>query len=158
MDIQVVLAENDPKLGRRGQVIKVSPGYAYNFLIPQKKAKLATQANLKVFQNERIKESKEDALRLAQAQQLAEKISGSSLTLEVLAGTSTPDKPDEEKLYGAVTAQEVVSALARQGIVVEKKDIQIEEPIKKLGAYEVPVKLHPDVKVKLKLWVVKKKS
>ena len=151
MDIEVVLTEADPKLGPRGQVVKVSPGYAYNFLIPHKKAKLATPSNLKSFEEEKAHRVKEQVQAKAQAEDLAAKISALSLTLEVLVG-------EAEKLFGAVTAQDIQQGLVSQGIAVEKKDIHLEEPIRQLGAYTVPVKLHPEVQTKLKLWVVRKKN
>ncbi len=151
MDIEVVLTESDPKLGQRGQVIKVSAGYAHNFLIPHKKAKLATLSNLKSFEEEKARHDKVQSQAKAHAEQLAAKISALSLTLEVLVG-------EAEKLFGAVTAQDIQQGLLKQGIAVEKKDIQLEEPIKKLGAYILPVKIHPEVHAQLKLWVVKKKN
>ncbi len=151
MNIEVVLTATDPKLGERGQVIKVSAGYAHNFLIPHNKAKLATVSNLKNFEEEKARRAKEAIQVKTDAEALAAKISALSLTLEVLVG-------EAEKLFGAVTAQDIQHGLSSQGIVVEKKDIYLEEPIKKLGAYTVPVKLHPEVQAKLKLWVVKKKN
>ncbi len=151
MDIEVVLTETDPKLGKRGQVIKVSSGYAHNFLIPHKKAKLATTSNLKNFEEEKARSAKEQAQTKAHAEELAKKISALSLTIEVLAG-------EADKLFGAVTSQDIQQELLKQSILVDKKDIHLEEPIKKLGAYTVPVKLHTDIQVKLKLWVVKKKN
>ena len=151
MDIQVVLTESDPKLGSRGQVIKVSAGYAHNFLIPHKKAKLATSANLKSFEEEKARRLKEQAQKKAHADELAAKISASSLTLEVLVG-------EADKLFGAVTAQDIQQGLLSRGIALEKKDIHLEEPIKKLGDTTVLIKLHPEVQAKLKLWVVKKKN
>ena len=151
MDIEVVLTETDPKLGRRGQVVKVSSGYAQNFLIPHQKAMLATPANLKNFEAEKAQRLKQLAQAKAQAVALAKKISSVSLTLEVLVGES-------EKLFGAVTAQDIQQGLLGQGITIDKKDIQLEEPIKMLGAYTVPVKLHSEIHAQIKLWVVKKKK
>ncbi|OIO39708.1 MAG: 50S ribosomal protein L9 [Candidatus Omnitrophica bacterium CG1_02_49_16] len=149
--MEVVLTESDPKLGQRGQVIRVSAGYAHNYLIPHKKAALATASSLKNFEEEKVRHIKALADRKAQAQTLADKILSLSLTLEVLAG-------EAEKLFGAVTAQDIHEGLLSRGIAVDKKDIQLPEPIKKLGAYTVSVRLHPEVQVKLKLWVVKKKD
>ena len=151
MDIQVVLTENDPKLGQRGQVIKVSSGFANNFLIPHKKAIPATAANLKSFQAEKARLSQKEAQVKADAEALAKKILATSLTVEVLTG-------EGEKLYGAVNSQDVQQALLAQGISLERKDIHLGEPIHKLGAYQIDVKLHPQVTSQLKLWVVKKKS
>ena len=149
MDIQVVLTENDPKLGKRGQVIKVSPGYAQNYLFPHHKAKPATVANLKEFDREKEKNNKEEAQILAEAQALAERVRNAELRLEVMAG-------DGDKLFGAITSQHLVEGLARLGIVCDRKKAHLEEPIKKIGKYLVEFKLHPEVHAKLKVEVVKK--
>lgn len=151
MDIEVVLIENDSKLGQRGQVVRVSPGYAHNFLIPQKKAKLATPSNLKSFDEEKTRRARSDAETKARAEEMAKKIKVASVTLEMLAG-------EGDKLFGAVTTQDIQEALLNQGIAVDKKGIHLEEPIKKLGAYTVTVKLHPEIQALLKFWVVKKKN
>ena len=163
MSIEVVLTESDPKLGQRGEVVKVSAGYAHNFLIPHKKAKLATPSNLKSFEEEKARRAKEQTRVKAHAEELAAKIAALSLTLEVLVGPAkqlagSSSGEETEKLFGAVTAQDIQQGLLSQGIPVDKKDIHLEEPIKKLGAYILPVKLHPEVQAKLKLWVVKKKN
>ena len=126
MDIEVVLTETDPKLGQRGQVIKVSPGYAQNFLFPNKKAKPATPSNLKNFEAEKARRVKDEAEVKARSALLAKQISSASLTLEVLAG-------EGDKLFGAVTAQDIQLGLANQGIQVDKKGVHLEEPIKKPG-------------------------
>lgn len=151
MNIEVVLTETDPKLGKRGQVVKVSPGYAQNFLFPHHKAVLATAANRKTFEFEEARRIKDAADKLAAARLTAEKIGKLELTLEAATG------PDE-RMFGSVTAQEIASALSSRALNVEKRDVHIDEPIKKLGQYEVTVKLHPEIHAKLKLWVVKKKS
>ena len=149
MDIEVVLTETDPKLGKRGQVIKVSPGYAQNFLFPNHKAMPATAANLKEFEREKARHTKEEAEHLAQAREQALRIASLSLRLEVSTG-------DGEKLFGSVTSQDIAEALAAQGVSLERKKIHLEEPLKKLGRYEVSIKLHPEVSAALKLALVKK--
>lgn len=149
MDIRVVLTETDPKLGKRGEVIKVSSGYAQNFLFPHKKAVLATPAALKGFEAEKARQAKDEAEHLAKARQTAERISKTPLALDVMAG-------EGDKLYGAVTAHDIQEALAAKGIAVEKRDIHLQEPIKRLGQHDVALKLHPDVAVTLKLTVQKK--
>ncbi len=151
MDIEVVLTEADPKLGQRGEVVKVSRGFALNFLLPHKKALVATPANLKQFEEVKARQAKAAVEIKAKAQEVARKIEALSLTIEVLVG-------DGQKLYGAVTSQEIQQALTLQGIAIDKKSLLLEEPIRKLGAYQVTVKLHPEVTAKLKVWVVQKKS
>jgi len=150
MDVQLILIEDHPKLGKRGDCVKVATGFAYNFLIPQGKAKLATQSNLGTLKEEQARVAKRKAENEARSKQNAQKIEGISLTLEVAVG-------EGDKLYGAVTSQDIQQALVGKGVSVDKREIQLEEPIKKLGAYQVVVKLHPQVTATLKFSVVKKK-
>ena len=149
MDIEVVLTQDDSKLGKRGQVVKVSSGYATNFLFPHNKAKQATPANLKLFEAEKARLEKNSAERLAVANEVKAKLEKLSLVLEVLTG-------EGEKLYGAVTTQDVLQALQGKAMSIDKKDIYLAEPIRKLGNYEIVVKPHPTVSAKLKISVVKK--
>ena len=150
MNIEVVLTETDAKLGKRGEIIKVSPGYAQNFLFPRKKALPATPANRKAFEEEKARTSKQEAERLAGARESAKKLSETPLTLEMPAGES-------DKLYGAVTTQDLAEALARKGIRVDKKEIHLEEPIRRLGEHSVTVKFHPEVSAVLKITVAAKR-
>ncbi len=150
MNIEVVLIQDDPKLGKRGDIVKVSSGFAQNFLFPHSKAKPATPSNLKSFQDEKNRMKNREEEKLAAARAAAEKLTASAVTLEVQAGES-------DKLYGAVTLQDILEALSAKGILLEKKDIHLAEPIRKLGTYEVTVRPHPSVSVALKLIVVKKK-
>ncbi|OGW83307.1 MAG: 50S ribosomal protein L9 [Omnitrophica bacterium RIFCSPHIGHO2_02_FULL_51_18] len=147
MNVEVILTQDDPKLGRRGRVVKVSSGFAQNFLIPQGKAKLATASLLKNFEEEQKRREKEKAETLANARKTAQSISERSLTIEVKVG-------EGEKLYGAVTSHHIQEGLAKHGIVIDKRDVHLAEPIKKLGAYQIEIKVHPEVIAKLKVWVV----
>lgn len=160
MSIEVILTQDDPKLGKRGQVVKVSPGYAQNFLFPHHKAQAATAETLKVYREEAERRARADAERLEKAKADAEKLKSITLTIEMQVAESSSKMfgPGHEstKLYGAVTSHEIADALARKGIKVERKNIHLAEPIKKLGAFEVPVKLHRDVTVSLRLSVMKK--
>lgn len=149
MEIQVVLTGNDSKLGKRGEVIKVSSGYAHNYLFPNRKAAPATPATLKRFEQEKARHFKEEAGRLAQARHLAEKLLAQTVRLELTAG-------EGEKLFGAVTAQHIVDALEALGLRCERKRVHLEEPIKKLGEHAVEIRLHPEVTVKLRLLVAKR--
>ena len=150
MNIEVVLLQDDPKLGKRGDVVKVSSGFAQNFLFPHQKAKLATPGNLKSFEQEKERSAKESAQRLAHARELAKKIEEMSLTIEVSAG-------EGDKLYGAINSQDIVENLRKQNMVFERKEVYLEEPIRKLGAYQIAMKPHPQVSATLKVWIVKKK-
>ena len=137
------------RLGKAGQVVSVADGFARNFLIPNKKAKVATPGNMKVLEVLKKKESAEEVKRVEAARALANRISNLSLTISVQAG-------EEEKLFGSVTGDIIADALKEEGIEIDKKDILLDEPIKKLGVYQVTVKVHPEVKASVRLWVVKK--
>lgn len=150
MDLEVVLTQDDPKLGKRGDIVKVSSGYASNFLIPNQKALLATPAAVKNFKVEKARQVKQQADALSRARETAAKIERTFVRIDRLTG-------EDDKLYGAVTAQNIHEALKQQGISVDRKDLHLEEPIRKLGGHEVAVKLHPEVTAKLKLQVEKKK-
>lgn len=146
--MKVILKEDVQNLGKSGEVVEVKAGYARNFLIPKGLSLEATSENLKVFEEyKRIKQLKVEKER-KQAQELAKKIERISCTIVMQA--------NEEQLYGAVTNADIAKALEQEGIVVDKKDILLDEPIKTLGVYQVPVKLHPEVKQQVKVWVVKK--
>ncbi len=149
MDIEVVLLQDDVKLGKRGDVVKVSSGFAQNFLYPHNKAKSATPANLKSFEAEKARHAKGEEERLSRAREWAQKLKELTLTLEVSSG-------EGDKLYGAINSQDIVEALSRQNISLERKEVHLEEPIKKLGDYQVQVKLHPKISAQLKISVVKK--
>lgn len=146
--MQIVLKEDIEKLGRRGEIVKVADGYARNYLLPLGKALAATPGNLKVIEREKrryvarlLKEKEEHEL-------LARKIQAVSLTLVRKVGES-------DVLYGSVTSADIAEALQKEGIVVDKRRIQLAEPIKSLGIYTVPVRLHPEVVAEVKVWVVK---
>jgi large subunit ribosomal protein L9 len=149
VNIEVVLLDNDPKLGKRGEIIKVSTGYAQNYLFPNKKAVPATPENLKNFQAQKAKDARLQAERLAVAREAASKIEKADVTIPMLTG-------EGDKLYGAVTSQDIQAALRAEGILIERKDIHLDEPIRKLGTHPVTLRLHPDVTASLKVTVVKK--
>ncbi len=149
--MQVILLEDIASLGKGGDLVKVSDGYARNYLIPKKKAILATEKNVKMLQHQkqqvqhRIGKTKEDA------QKLAERIDQFSCTLPKAVGESG-------KLFGSVTSMEIESCLKQNGILVDRKRIFLEEPIKSLGMFTVPIKLHPEVTANLKISVVQEPS
>lgn len=151
MNIEVVLLVNDPKLGRRGDVIKVSSGFAQNFLYPNGKAKPATEANVRPLRQERQTQERQEAERLQEARQAAERLKDLKLSLPVLAG-------EGDKLFGAVTNADIAEALSARGIVVERKVVHLEEPIKRLGSHKVSVKLHPQVSAVLEVEVVRREG
>ena len=146
--MKVILIENIDKLGSAGDTIVVKDGYARNFLIPKNKARPATPANLKMAQGLKKKMMDAIAKEKDEALKLAEKITNLSCSINAAAG-------EEDKLFGSVTTEMIAEALESHGLHIDKKDISLDEPIKKLGIYQVEIKLHPEVKATLKVWVVK---
>ena len=147
--MKVILLEAIDKLGKIGDVVTVKEGFARNFLIPQKKARLATAGNMKSLESLKKKEAAESAKQVEAARAIANRIASLSLTMSAEAG-------DEEKLFGSVTSDAISDALKEEGVTIDKKDVIIEEPIKKLGVYQITIKVHPEVKASLRLWIVKK--
>lgn len=147
--MKVILLKDVEKVGKSGEVIVVKDGFARNFLILKNLATPANDAalkNLKLQQETLVKRLEKDKIK---AQELAKQVSAISCTIPVVAG-------EEDKLYGSVTSQDIVEALKQEKIELDKRDIIIEEPINKLGVYQVKVKLHPEVEANVRIWVVKK--
>ncbi len=146
--MQIVLKEDIDKLGRRGEVLKVADGYARNYLLPLGKALPATPGNLKVIEREKRRYLVRLGKEREENEVLARRIQGLSLTLVRKVG-------EQDVLYGSVTAADVSEALAKEGIVVDKRRVQLGDPIKSLGIYSLPIRLHPEVTAEVKVWVVK---
>jgi large subunit ribosomal protein L9 len=146
--IKVVLQEDVDNLGSSGDVVRVRPGYARNFLIPRRLALPATDANLARIEDlRRMAKLKADAA-LGLAQEAAKKLEASSVKIERAVG-------EENKMYGSVTARDIEDAYAAIGVELDRKKIQLGDPIKTLGLHEVQLKLHPSVTAKLRVEVVK---
>ncbi len=148
--MEVILRTDIPKLGKAGDVVKVKDGYARNYLIPKGFAIPANKKNLKALEKERkIILAKAERLR-KKAQSLAEKIESTPVVIyrKII---------EEDRIYGSVSVVDIVNALKEQGIEIDKKQIILEEPIKKLGSYEVEIKLGSDVTATLKLEVREEK-
>ncbi len=145
--MQVILREDVEKLGKIGDTVKVRDGYARNYLIPMKKAIEATPKNLRAL--EHAKKMVADRLRRLkkEAANAAERLKSVSVVIKAKAG-------EEGKLFGAVTAKDIAEAVAAQGLELDRRKILLDEPIKRLGEHTVPVKLHADVTVELKVSVV----
>ncbi|MEW6051306.1 MAG: 50S ribosomal protein L9 [Candidatus Zixiibacteriota bacterium] len=147
--MKVILREDVESLGEAGQTVEVKDGYGRNFLIPRNLAIPASRANLAaVGEIAKQKTSREKKRRRA-AEVVKDKIERLSLSAEVLVG-------EEDKVFGSVTAHEIAGLLETEGVMVDKRAIHLEEPIKALGVYTVPVKIDKDVIANLKLWVIKK--
>lgn len=147
--MEVILSQDVDRIGKAGVIVKVKDGFARNYLLPNKLAVPVTQANLKKLEIEKQKKTKELEKAKSAAEDLKNKITNLSLNIQVLT-------QEDDKLYGSITAQEVAHALKEEGFEIDKNAIMLEEPIKALGVYELPVKLHADISAKIKVWVVKK--
>lgn len=145
--VQLILKEDVEHLGTAGEVVDVKPGYARNYLLPQGLAYEASEGNLKRLEEERRRVEKAAEREKEQAEELARKLEDASVTFSVRAG-------DEGQLFGSVTAADIADRLQDDGLEVDKRWIDLEEPIKQLGVYTVTVDLHSEVQPGLKVWVV----
>jgi len=146
--MKVILKEDIPKLGRMGQTVQVARGYGRNYLIPQGKAIQATSKNMKALEHERMLIQRKADLARKEAEGLAGKIRGLTLTL-------TRKVVEEDKLYGSVSVSDISQALEEAGVEIERKLIKLDEPIKSLGEFKVSVKVYHDVAAELTVQVVK---
>ena len=146
--MDIILLDAVDKLGSRGQVVKVKPGFARNFLFPRKLALPASEANRRVFQENERTLIKRDLVAMEAARALAAKFVDVSCTIAVQVG-------EEEKLYGSVTTLDIARKLREQGHEVDRRQIMLDEPIKQIGVFTVDLKLHREVSVPIKVWVVK---
>lgn len=146
--MEVILREDIDKLGARGQVVKVSPGYARNFLLPRKLAVAATESNKKIIEQERQAHLRKEAKVAGEAAELAKMMSGVVVTIRQKAG-------EHDQLFGSVTAQDIADSLAKQGYSIERKKIQLDEPIKQIGEHKVPLRLHREVIAEITVQVEK---
>jgi large subunit ribosomal protein L9 len=146
--MEVILREDVQRLGNRGQVVKVADGYARNFLLPKRLAVTATDANRKIVEQERQAHLRREAKQKSEAEDLSKLVSGITLTIAQKAG-------ENDQLFGSVTSKDVADALARQNFTIERRKVQLDEPIKQLGEFKVPVRLHKDVTAEVTVRVVK---
>jgi large subunit ribosomal protein L9 len=149
--LEVILREDVDKLGARGQLVKVAPGYARNFLLPKRMAVPATDANKKIVEQERQAHLRKEAKLASEAADLGKLIGAVSITIAQKAG-------ENDQLFGSVTSKDIVEALEKQGYTVERRKIALEEPIKTLGEFKVPVKLHREVTAEITVHVVKEEE
>ncbi len=149
--MKVILRKNYEGLGEIGKVVDVRDGYARNFLIPQKVAYPYAPGYIKMIENEKRAYEARVNREIQDAKVFAEKLNGVKLTIEVQAG-------EEDKLFGSVTSQMIAEKLVEKGIEVDRRRIELEEPIKMLGNYKVPVKLHQQVSAEISVQVVKQQA
>jgi large subunit ribosomal protein L9 len=147
--MKIILKDDVEQLGKCGEVVNVKNGFARNYLIPRKLAIPATDGNLRSIGEVNTQKRLRDNKRLRDAEKLRNALERISCTAEVQVG-------EEDRVFGSVTAGQIAELLEKQGFVVDRRDIQLDEPIKALGVYTVGVKLERDVIAKLKVWVVKK--
>ena len=148
-NIQVVLKEDVDKLGKTGQVVKVKPGYARNFLLPRGLATVATKGNIERVEHEKKAAISRAAKLRTSAEAVAQKLSEVSVEIGKPAG-------EEGKLYGSVTTKDIAEALSAKGYVVDRKKLTLATPIKAVGTYDVVAKLGPEVSAIVKVTVVAK--
>ncbi len=146
--MDVILREDIDKVGLRGEVVKVAAGYARNFLLPKKLAVTATEANKKIVEAERHAHVRKEAKLHGEAEDLSKQLNGVTVTIRQKAGES-------DQLFGSVTAKDVADALAAKDFTIDRRKIQMDEPIKQLGEFKVPVRLHKDVIAEVVVLVVK---
>ena len=146
--MEVILREDIEKLGSRGEVVKVAAGYARNFLLPKRLAVEATASNRKIVEQERQAHVRKEAKQKDEAQDLGKLMAGTRITIAQKAG-------ENDQLFGSVTAQDITHALAAQNYTIDRRKIQLDDPIKQLGEYKVPLRLHKDVTTEITVVVVK---
>jgi large subunit ribosomal protein L9 len=146
--MEVILREDVDKLGARGQLVKVASGYARNFLLPKRLAVPATEANKKIIEQERQAHLRREAKLVADATDLGKMMADLSVTISQKAG-------ENDQLFGSVTSKDIAEALEKQGYTIERRKIALEEPIKTLGEFKVPLRLHREVTSEITVHVVK---
>ena len=134
-------------VGLEGEIVKVSEGYARNYLLPRKLAVPVTKAALKQLEKNKMERDARHIKELEAAQSIASAIEKISCTITAKVG-------ENDKLFGAVTTTNIIAALKQQGIELDKRKIMLAEPIRELGVFQIKIKLHPQVEVMLKVWVV----
>jgi large subunit ribosomal protein L9 len=146
--MEVILREDIDKLGARGQVVKVASGYARNFLLPRRLAVEANESNKKIVEQERQAHLRKEAKLQTDASELAKLMASVEVTISQKAG-------DNDQLFGSVTAGDIATALERQGYSIDRRKVQLDEPIKMLGDFKATVRLHREVSVDVPVHVVR---
>jgi len=149
--MEVILREDVDKLGARGQIVKVAAGYARNFLLPKRLAVAATDANKKIVEQERQAHLRREAKLVADATDLAKMMANLSVTISQKAG-------ENDQLFGSVTSKDIADALEKQGYTIDRRKVVLDEPIKTLGEFKVPLRLHREVSTEIAVHVVKEEE
>jgi len=146
--MEIILREDIDKLGARGQVVKVAAGYARNYLLPNRLAVPASEANKKIVEQERQAHLRRETKLKGEAEDLAKIVGSVTVTIAQKAG-------ENEQLFGSVTAKDIAEALEKQNLTIDRRKIQLDEPIRQLGEYKITVRLHREVPVEITVKVVK---
>jgi large subunit ribosomal protein L9 len=146
--MEIILREDVEKLGARGQVVKVASGYARNFLLPKRLAVAATESNKKIVEQERQAHLRKEAKLKNEAEDLGKILAGVSVSIAQKAG-------ENDQLFGSVTAKDIAEALEKQNFTVDRRKIQLDEPIRQLGERKITVRLHREVPIEITVNVVK---
>ncbi|MEE9430850.1 MAG: 50S ribosomal protein L9 [Melioribacteraceae bacterium] len=146
--MKVILRKNFEQLGNIGDLVQVKNGYARNFLLPRQIAYIATKGNIKSLEEEKLQYAKKEEKELTSSKALATELGNVSITIPVKVG-------EEDKIFGSVTSQMIAEALKEKSFNIDRRKIELEEPIKALGIYEVNIKLHQEVNAIVKTWVVR---
>jgi large subunit ribosomal protein L9 len=146
--MEVILREDIDRLGSRGQVVKVADGYARNYLLPRQLAVAATDANRKIVEQERQAHLRREAKLQGEAQDLARLLAGVTVTFAQKAG-------ENDQLFGSVTSRDIAEALEKQGYSIDRRKVQLDEPIRQLGEFKVPLRLHREVTAEITVVVAK---
>jgi large subunit ribosomal protein L9 len=145
--MKVILKEDIPNLGKAGQIVNVKDGYARNFLFPKGLALLADEKNMKLLEYQKKKIEEEAKKKRQDAQSIFERLSQVNLKISAKAG-------EDQKLFGSITSKDIANALEKEGFAIDKKQITVSEPIKRIGEYEVEVKLHENITAKVKVTII----
>jgi large subunit ribosomal protein L9 len=146
--MEIILREDIEKLGVRGEVVKVAAGYARNYLLPKRLAVAATESNKKIVEQERQAHLRREAKLKGEAEDLAKILGGVTVTIAQKAG-------ENDQLFGSVTAKDIADALEKQNFSIDRRKIQLDEPIKQLGEHKITVRLHREVPTEITVQVVK---
>jgi large subunit ribosomal protein L9 len=149
--MEVILREDVDKLGTRGQLVKVTSGYARNYLLPKRLAVPATESNKKIVEQERQGHLRKEAKLVSDAGDLAKMMADVSVTISQKAG-------ENDQLFGSVTAKDIVEALEQQGYTIDRRKIALDEPIRTLGEYKVTLRLHREVPAEITVRVVREEE
>lgn len=146
--MEVILIEAVEKLGKKGDIVKVKDGFFRNYLFPRHKAISYSPSSYRVYEERKARELTKDKEDRTKWEEMAERLKAMTLTLKAKIGA-------DEKLFGSITAQQIAESLEEQGILIDRKKIEMVEPIKKSGTYPVRIKLHPEIESTLKVKIVK---